>query len=90
MDVTATCNGAAKLSERDKKSCLENERAAKTILAQTRAKYKADDTTQCVRTVNAGGPPSYVELSACLEARRDAKDFREGVSMMQADQPEQR
>jgi hypothetical protein len=87
LDVTATCNGAAKFNELGKKNCLEDERAAKSILVQTWSKYKTADAAQCVGTVNTGGPPSYVELLACLEARRDAKEFHEGVSIIQTDKP---
>jgi hypothetical protein len=90
LDVTATCNGAAQLAGRDKKACLDDERGAERTVAQNWSKYNADDRVRCVRTVNAGGAASYVELLSCLETMRDAKGFREGDSLLvETDQSEQ-
>jgi hypothetical protein len=88
LDVTATCSGAALMAGRDKKACLEDESAAKSTLARKWPNFAADHTAQCVGIVNAGGPPSYVELLACLEAKQSAKDFHGGDSIMETDQPE--
>jgi hypothetical protein len=92
LDVTATCNAAAQfavVAGRDKDACLDDERTAETTLAQTWSKYSADDKAQCVGTVKAGGPGSYVELLSCLEVMKDAKEFREGDSLERSDQPAQ-
>jgi hypothetical protein len=89
LDVTATCSGAALMAGRDKKACLEDESAAKNILARKWSKFAADHAAQCVGIVNAGGPPSYVELLACLEAKETAQEFHGGDSIIQTDRPEQ-
>ena len=86
MDVNTTCNGAAEFG-RDKKACMDEELSAKRILGQTWSKFNADHQTQCVGSVQAGGPGSYVELLSCLEAMRDAKDFREEGSIVPSDRP---
>jgi hypothetical protein len=86
LDVNTTCNGAAEFG-REKKGCLDDELSAKRILGQTWSKFNADHKTQCVGSVQAGGPGSYVELLSCLEAMRDAKDFHEDGSIAPSDQP---
>jgi hypothetical protein len=88
LDVTTTCNGAVQYAigaGRDKETCLEDEHAAESVIAQNWSKYSADDKTQCVGTVKTGGPPSYVELLSCLEVMRDAKEFRESESAALSD-----
>jgi hypothetical protein len=90
LDVAITCNGAARLAGRDKQACLEDEHAAQSVLARNWSKYKANDTTRCVGIVTTGGPPSYVELLSCLEAMRDAKEFREGDSLISSEEPTDR
>jgi hypothetical protein len=86
LDVNSTCDGAAQFG-REKKACLDEELSAKRILGQTWSKFNTDHKTQCVGSVQAGGPASYVELLSCLEAMRDAKDFREDGSITPLDQP---
>jgi hypothetical protein len=93
LDVAPSCNGAAQFSvgaARDKESCLEDEHAAESVLAQNWSKYNAKDKTQCVGTVKTGGPASYVELLSCLEVMRDAKEFRESESPPASQQPARR
>lgn len=87
LDVSSTCNGAAQFG-REKKACLEEEATAKRILGQTWSKFNADDKVQCVGSVQAGGPASYVELQSCLEAMRDAKEVHEDAAI--TDQPGRR
>ena len=75
LDVGPTCNAAAGYAiavGRTKESCLADEHAAESTLAENWSKYSAADKTQCIGTVNMGGPPSYVELLSCIEVLRDA------------------
>jgi hypothetical protein len=89
LDVTRTCGGAAQLAGRGKQACLEEERAARSTLAQNWSGYKADDRSRCVAIVQIGSVASYVELLACLQTKRDAKGFREGDSILiESDQSE--
>jgi hypothetical protein len=86
LDVNTTCNGAAEFG-REKKACMDEELSAKRTLGQTWSKFSAEHKAQCVGSVQAGGPASYVELLSCLEAMRDAKDFGEDGSSAPSDQP---
>jgi hypothetical protein len=75
LDVRSSCNAAAGYATavgRTMESCLADEHAAESTLAENWSKYSAADKTQCVATVNLGGPPSYVELLSCIEVLRDA------------------
>jgi len=75
LDVAPTCNRSAQYAirvGRTKEACLADEHAAEGTLAENWSKYNAADKTQCIVTVNRGGPPSYVELLSCIEALRDA------------------
>jgi len=75
LDVEPSCNSAAPYAiavGRTKEACLDDERAAESTLAENWSKYNAVDKSQCVGTVNMGGPPSYVELLSCIEVLRDA------------------
>ena len=75
LDVSPSCNAAAGYAiavGRTKESCLADEHAAESTLAENWSKYSAADKTQCIGTVNLGGPPSYVELLTCIEVLRDA------------------
>jgi hypothetical protein len=75
LDVEPTCNTAAAYAiavGRTKEACLADEHAAESTLAENWSTYSAADKTQCIVTVNVGGPPSYVELLSCIEVLRDA------------------
>src|SRR5947209_3392618 len=75
LDVGPTCNAAAPAAitvGRTKESCLADEHAAESTLAENWSKYNVADKTQCTWTVKLGGPPSYVELLSCIEVLRDA------------------
>src|SRR5215470_19468951 len=75
LDVGPTCNAAAPYAiavGRTKEACLADEHAAESTLAENWSTYSAADKTQCIGTVNVGGPPSYVELLSCIEVLRDA------------------
>jgi hypothetical protein len=90
LDVATPCNAAARfalLAGRDKDSCVNDERTAETTLAENWSKYSADDKSQCIGTVQTGGPSSYVELLSCIEILQDAKQIREGDPLMRSDRP---
>jgi hypothetical protein len=40
------------------------------------SKYAANDKTRCVGMTRTGAPASYVELLACLEIMRDARQIQ--------------
>jgi hypothetical protein len=93
LDVNQSCEAAARgaISKgRDKQSCLADEQTAREILARDWATYNATHKTQCIGTVKTGGPPSYVELQACLEVMRDAQKFREASPDAAEDRPARR
>jgi hypothetical protein len=75
LDMEPTCNAAAPHAigvGRTKEACLADEHAAEITLVENWSAYSAAGKTQCIATVNVGGPPSYVELLSCIEALRDA------------------
>jgi hypothetical protein len=78
FDVSQSCEGAARagIVDRNKETCTADERTAQNRAARNWSQFAARDKTQCVGTVSAGGPPSYVELLTCLEIRRDARTAR--------------
>lgn len=89
LDISVSCGGAAEFAGRGKQACLEDEHAARSTLAQSWSKYKADDRARCVAIVQIGGVPSYVELLSCLQTKRDAKGSHEGDSILvETDQSE--
>jgi hypothetical protein len=76
LDVEASCRaaeGAAMVVGRDGDNCRSDERSAKEALARDWDNFTGNDKTHCVALVKTGGPPSYVELLACLEVSRDAR-----------------
>jgi hypothetical protein len=90
LDVTTTCNAASQYAisaGRNKDACIADEHTAETTLAQNWSKYSADNKSQCIGTVKAGGPSSYVELLSCIEVLRDAKQLGEEDPLMQSAQP---
>jgi S1/P1 Nuclease len=89
LDIVPTCARAVEIAGRDKEACLEDERAAKSALAQSWSRYNADDKTQCVGVVKAGRAASYVELLSCLEVMLNSKEFHENESTPRSDQPAQ-
>jgi hypothetical protein len=69
--------GPANLAGKDDmRSCLEAEGAARDALAKQWSKFAAADRTRCIRQSTTEGSASYVEVLACLEAGRDAKQPR--------------
>jgi hypothetical protein len=75
LDIRPSCEAAVRYAltaGRDEKACFDDERTAQDAVTKGWSQYSADDKAQCVGMVNAGGPPSYVELQSCLEMMRDA------------------
>ena len=75
LDIRPSCEAAVRFAltaGRDEKACFDDEHTAQDAVTKSWSQYSADDKTQCVGMVNAGGPPSYVELQSCLEMMRDA------------------
>jgi hypothetical protein len=90
LDVSISCNGASRLTGRDKEACLLDEGAGRRTLTKNWSKYSTEDKTHCVTHVQTGRAFSYVELLSCLDTMRDAKDFRGGDRIMvETDQSKQ-
>jgi hypothetical protein len=90
LDVSISCNGASRLTGRDKEACLLDEGAGRRALTKNWSKYSTEDKMHCVTHVQTGRAPSYVELLSCLDTLRDAKGFRDGDRIMvETDQSKQ-
>jgi hypothetical protein len=78
FDVSPSCEAAARYAvvDRNKETCMADERTAQNQVANNWPQYSARDRAQCVGMVSKGGPPSYVELLSCLEIMRDARTTR--------------
>jgi len=78
FDVSPSCEAAARYAvvDRNKETCMADERTAQNQVANNWPQYSARDRAQCVGTVSKGGPPSYVELLTCLDVMRDARTTR--------------
>jgi hypothetical protein len=78
LNVRPSCEAAAAgsvIAGRDTKACLDDERGAQDQITQNWSKYSPTDKAQCVGMVNTGGPPSYVELLACLDIMKDSTEI---------------
>ena len=85
LDIRPSCEAAVRFAltaGRDEKACLDDEHTAQDAVSKSWSQYSADHKTQCVGMVNAGGPPSYVELQSCLEMMRDAATIRTILRMI--------
>ena len=54
-------------STRTENACLSDEKAAKAKLGHEWGQFSATQKGHCIRLLNAGGSPSYVELLTCVE-----------------------
>jgi hypothetical protein len=75
LNVGRSCDAAAGAVislGRDKQACMQEEGGAQDLLTKNWSQYLPADKTLCVGMVSKGGPPSYVELLACLEIMKDA------------------
>jgi hypothetical protein len=61
----------------DKDICLEKEREARDQLVRHWSEFLPADKAYCQRLATTGGDPTYTELLACLELRREARMLRE-------------
>jgi hypothetical protein len=80
LKVSTTCEAAAQsagMLGRDKQACLDEEHTAMELLAKNWSEYKAEQKILCTGMVRQGGPPSYVELVACLDIMKDAAAIRQ-------------
>jgi hypothetical protein len=62
-------------SNRNENACLSDEKAAKTKLHQEWGQFSAKQKGHCIRLLNAGGSPSYVELLTCVEMGKAVKQL---------------
>jgi hypothetical protein len=60
-------------STRTEGACLSDEKAAKAKLGQEWRQFSASQKGHCIRLLNAGGSPSYVELLTCVEMGKAVK-----------------
>jgi hypothetical protein len=60
-------------STRTESACLSDEKAAKSKLHQEWGQFSASQKGHCIRLLNAGGSPSYVELLTCVEMGKAVK-----------------
>jgi hypothetical protein len=87
LEVSVSCAAAAAVAisaGRDKDACLSDEKEAKDQLDKDWAAAKQDDKSLCLGNVDTGGPPSYVELLACLTVMKDYRQIRESDPLMMA------
>ena len=61
---------------RNENACLQDERAAKASLQKEWSQFSADQKGHCLRLLQAGGNPSYVELLTCAEMGKAVKDMK--------------
>ncbi len=69
---------AAAMPNRDENACLQDEKTAKGKLQQQWGEFTAEQKSHCLRLLNAGGMPSYVELLTCAEMGKAAANLPAG------------
>jgi hypothetical protein len=74
LDSAISCQAAGAIF--GKRACLRDENAARRTLARNWNRYAPENRKLCVDTNETGGPPSYVELLACLNDLRDARRLK--------------
>lgn len=79
LNVEPSCRAAMQANigsgNRNENACMQDEKAAKTALQKEWSQFSADQKTHCIRLLNAGGSPSYVELLTCAEMGKAAKEL---------------
>jgi len=60
---------------RNENACMQDEKAAKATLRKEWGQFSAAQKGHCIRLLNAGGSPSYVELLTCVEMGKAVKDM---------------
>src|SRR6476469_2343212 len=85
LDVEPVCKGIAEQGgvtfrdpavPKEKKNCIESERAVREQLSKQWSSFSADDRTHCLNETTMGGESSNTELLTCLEMARDVRATR--------------
>jgi hypothetical protein len=94
LKVEPSCRAAIQANvgagNRNENACLQDEKAAKTALQKEWGQFSADQKGHCLRLLQAGGSPSYVELLTCAEMGKAVKDLKtqKNANTQQGAQPE--
>ncbi len=78
LKVEPSCKAATQAAgsaNRNENACLQDEKAAKSALQKEWGQFSADQKAHCMRLLNAGGSPSYVELLTCAEMGKAVNDM---------------
>jgi hypothetical protein len=80
LKVEPSCRAAMKATvgpgNRNENACIQDEKAARSALEKEWGQFTADQKSHCMRLLNAGGSPSYVELLTCVEMGKAVKDLK--------------
>ncbi len=72
--IEANANRAT-TTKRNESACLSDEKGAKAKLQQEWGQFSSDQKGHCLRLLNAGGDPSYVELLTCVEMGKAVQEL---------------
>jgi hypothetical protein len=87
LNVEQVCQGIAQQggvtfhdtsTAKERRDCLESERAMRDKLVQQWGSFAAADRSACTNEASMGGESSYTELLTCLEMARDVRSMRNG------------
>jgi hypothetical protein len=76
LNARPSCESAAAgavVTDRNIDACMQDERGAQDEIIKNWSQYASTDKGQCVGMIKTGGPPSYVELLACLTIMKDSR-----------------
>ncbi len=80
LKVEPSCKAAIAANvgtgNRKEDACMQDEKAAKATLQKEWGQFSANQKAHCIRLLNAGGSPSYVELLTCAEMGKAVKDLK--------------
>jgi hypothetical protein len=81
LNVAPTCESEGRkqmaLGRSSIEACKRSEMEARHALARHWSSYQKADRSTCMGRISHGGHPSYVELQACLESFKHAREIRE-------------
>jgi hypothetical protein len=81
LNVAPTCESEGRkqmaLGRSSIEACKRSETEARHGLAKSWSHYQKGDRSVCMGRISHGGHPSYVELQACLESFKHAREIRE-------------
>jgi hypothetical protein len=81
LNVSPTCESegrkAIALGTASIEACKKSETEARHALARHWSSYQKADRSTCMGRISHGGHPSYVELQACVESFKRAREIRE-------------